>query len=284
MSLTDECNKSSVVFNMNCSMRMKDYVENCPDDLTTRDHSFAPLVLGHKLYDYGCEPRTISRIISENANLFPFVYAFITQDCLWSKLIKLASGNDHLGLLCKTLNKFRSSIRHNNDGNLLTAQTSFRRIFNTLFQAEVDPLLKLSESLEECLIVNCNRSEVSNLPINCSRNDVVLIASTGSQGRDPQVPLVLTSVDGTSFHLTLISSDRNLSLRYGPPFYGFWTIKNNGSRPLKDPTLEYQYNRNWKFLIYLSQRYLTEETKLRYLKYMGGQGILLPSTPKFLIY
>ena len=80
MSLTDECNESAKVFNMNCLMRMKDYVENCPDDLTTRDHSFTPLVFGHKLDDYGCEPRTISRTISENANLFPFVYAFITQD------------------------------------------------------------------------------------------------------------------------------------------------------------------------------------------------------------
>ena len=68
------------------------------------------------------------------------------------------------------------------------------------------------------------------------------------------------------------------------PFYGFWTVNYNGSRPLKDPTPEYQYNRNWKFLMYVSQRDLTEETKLRYLKYMGGQGIFLPRKPKALIY
>ena len=64
-----------------------------------------------------------------------------------------------------------------------------------------------------------------------------------------------------------------LSLRYGPPFFGFWTIRNDGSRAVKVPTVEYQYNRNWKFLIYVTQKDFTEDTKLRYLKYMGGQGI-----------
>ena len=37
--------------------------------------------------------------------------------------------------------------------------------------------------------------------------------------------------------------------------------------------LEYEYNRDWKVLIFVSQKDLNEETKLRYLKYMGGQGV-----------
>ena len=144
------------------------------------------------------------------------VYTLITQDSLLSKLIKLTPDNDHLGLLCRTLHKFRSNIRFNNDRNPLTARTTFQDIFNTLFQSQMDPLLKICESLEGCLIMNCNRSEVWNILIDCLRNDVILIASTGSQGGDPQVPFDLSSVNGTTFYLTLICGDANLSSRYGP--------------------------------------------------------------------
>ena len=56
-------------------------------------------------------------------------------------------------------------------------------------------------------------------------------------------------------------------------FFNFWTIKNDGSRAFRDTTLEYQYNRNWKFLLYVCQSDLQQETKLRYLRYMGGQGV-----------
>ena len=58
-----------------------------------------------------------------------------------------------------------------------------------------------------------------------------------------------------------MSTDGKISLRHGDPFFGFWTILNDGSRAKKDPTLEYQYNRVWKFLIYVSKSDLNEETK-----------------------
>ena len=273
LSLIEESYKSATSFNMNALMLMKDYVESCPDDMTAQDHSLAPLVFGHKLDGYGYEPCSISKTIAENGNLFPFVYAFITQDCLWSKLVQVASGNEDLRLICRILNKIRSGIRFTNHYNVSTAVSTFQNTFTTLFQNDQDPLFKLCENFEGCMVLNCPRSQVNNVALDCSRVDVLLISSTGSHGRDPQVPFELTSVNGTTFTLTLICADANLSLRYGDPFYGFWTVKNDGSRPVKDPLLEYQYNRTWKFLLYVSQKGLTEQTKLRYLKYMGGQGI-----------
>ena len=100
----------------------------------------------------------------------------------------------------------------------------------------------------------------------------MVVANEILGGRDMQILFLITSIHAT-FELTLISSDMQLSLRYGDPFFNFWTVKNDGSRAFRDATLEYQYNRNWKFLLYVFQKDLQQETKLRYLSYMGGQGV-----------
>ena len=97
--------------------------------------------------------------------------------------------------------------------------------------------------------------------------------ATESQFRDTQISFNLTSVNGKDFQLIFLSTEGKVSVRHGDPFFNFWTIINDGSRAKKDPTLEFQYNRTWKFLIYVSKTDLNEETKLQYLKYMGGQGI-----------
>ena len=273
LSIIEEHCKNAIVFNMNCLMQMKDYVENCPEDLTNQDRFLAPLVLGHRLDGYGREPCSMSKTLAEDPNLFPFVFALNSQNALWSKLTKLGKDNEEIQNLCRTLHKLNSNIRFANHRNPSTAISAFQTAFVALFQSVDDPLVKLCETFDGCVVFNCPRNGVLNVRLDCSRYDVVLFVSTGSHGRDPQIPFDLTSFNGNKFYLTLVCNENTLSLRYGPPFFGFWTIRNDGNRAVKDPTLEYQYNRNWKFLIYVSQQDLTEETKLRYLKYMGGQGI-----------
>ena len=150
--------------------------------------------------------------------------------------------------------------------------TAFHRAFNDIFQSQSELLVSLCHMLEGCQVVQCRRGEVDKIPIDCTRNDVVLVVATENQSRDCQILFDLT-VNSKNFHLTFLSSENKLSLRHGDPFFGFWTIVNDGSRAQKDPTLEYQYNRVWKFLIHVSKNDLKEETKLRYLKYLGGQGI-----------
>ena len=273
ISTIEENCKSAVVFDMESLMRMKDYVESCPEDVTNRDLGLAPLLLGHKLDGYGCEPRSIAKTIAQNSDFFPFVYVFISQDLLLSKLLKLSSGNDQLQLLCKTLYKLRANFCTRHPSKIQVLFRSFQEVFTAIFPTGSIPLSNIVETLENCSVKTCQRGEVTNVSIDCSRYDTLLFVATGSNTRDLQVPFELTSSNGTTFYLTFVSSDSTLSLRYGPPFYGFWTVKNDGSRPVKDPTLEYQYNRNWKYLLYVSKSDLNEETKLRYLKYMGGQGV-----------
>ena len=130
-------------------------------------------------------------------------------------------------------------------------------------------------------MVQCRRGEVDNVRIDCTRNDVVLFVATENQSRDSQIPFDRT-VNIKNFHSTFLSSGDKLSLRHGYPFFRFWTIHNDGSCAQKDPTLEYQYNRVWKFLIYVSKNDLNEETKLRYLKYLGGQGIFSVENTNYL--
>ena len=131
--------------------------------------------------------------------------------------------------------------------------TNSHRVFNELFSSELDPLISLCDMLEGCQVVHCQRGSVENIIIDCSRNDVVLVVATEAPARDYQTPFNLTSINGKNFQLTFISAEGKLSLRPGDPFFNFWTIKNDGSRAVKDPTLEYQYNRTWNFLIYVSK-------------------------------
>ena len=91
-------------------------------------------------------------------------------------------------------------------------------------------------------MVQCRRGEVDNIRIDCTRNDVVLVVATENQSRDCRIPFDLT-VNSKTFHLTFLSTENKLSLRHEDPFFGFWTIVNDGSRGQKDLTLEYQYNR-----------------------------------------
>ena len=194
ISTIEENCKSAVVFDMESLMRMKDYVESCPEDVTDRDLALAPLHLGHKHDDYGCDPRSVSKRISENCDLFPFVYAFITQDSLWSKLLKLTSDNENLQLLCKSLYKFRQYIWCRNNYSLPTVLRNFEEVFTALFPTGSIPLSNIVETLENCSVKTCQRGEVTNVSIDCSRYDTLLFVATGSNTRDLQVPFELTQV------------------------------------------------------------------------------------------
>ena len=269
LSILEESCRNAVVFDMESLMRMKDFVESCPEDMTSRDEYKRPLVFAHPLDGYGSEPTSIPKTICQNPALFPFVFAFIHQNSIWSKLTASSTEREQLVDVCHALHRLRlTKKRLSLPRTISLLQTSFRE----LFQPDASPLPALCERLEGCFVISCNRSELTGSVIDCSRHDVLFVACE-SHGRDTQVPFELTSANGMPFQLVFLANDEQLSLRYGPPFYGFWTVKNDGGRASKDPTLEYQYNRNWKFLLYISQNDLKEETKLRYLKYMGGQGV-----------
>ena len=276
-SLIEEHCKNAVVFNMRSLMDMKDYVETCPDDVTLRDDFKKPLVYGHKLDSYGSEPSVFPKGFSQEGSLFVFSHALLITDSLWSKLCRLCDENVNISEICKILNRLNASknLRHN------YANSSFinglQNAFNELFPTQIEPLVALCDSLEGCQVVTCARGAVDNISIDCNRNDVLLVVATESQSRDTQIPFNLTSANGKDFQLIFLSSDGKVSVRHGDPFFNFWTIINDGSRAVKDPTLEFQYNRTWKFLIYVSKSDFNEETKLRYLKYMGGQGIFFCS-------
>ena len=270
LSVIEENSKNAIVFNMNSLMRMKDFVENIGDDVTTQDDFKKPLVYGHQMDGYGFEPVSFPNLICQDSSVFNFSYPFLYIDLLWSKLCNVSENNSQLSEICRVLHTLRNNKRLQNIVSSVT--TAFHRAFNDLFQSQDEPLVSLCHMLEGCQVVQCRRGEVDNIRIDCTRNDVVLVVATGNQSRDCQIPFDLT-VNSKNFHLTFLSTENKLSLRHEDPFFGFWTIVNDGSRAQKDSTLEYQYNRVWKFLIYVAKNDLKEETKLRYLKYLGGQGI-----------
>ena len=269
MSIVEDHCKNAVLFGMGSLMRMKDFVECCPQDMTSADECRRPLIISHKLDDYGSEPVSIPKKICQISVLFPFVFVFLHQDSLWSKLTEVSTEREELATICQTLHR----LRHHKRFSVLKIINSLQNSFLELFQPGTQPLLALCERLEGCLVISCNRNELIGAIIDCSRHDTVLFVACETHGRDTQVPYELNSTNGKPFQLVFLANEEQLSLRYGPPFYAFWTIKNDGSRAKKDLMIEYQYNRNWKFLLYVSQNDLKEETKLRYLKYMGGQGV-----------
>ena len=226
--------------------------------------------MAHQLDGYGSEPIALPKTICRNSAIFPFVSAILHQDSLWSKLTAVSTEREELVKVCKALHRLR----------LTRKRLSVARIINNLqtavlqlFQPDAHPLPAMCEQLECFKVISCNRSELTGAAIDSSRHNVVLFVAYESHGRDSQVPFELFSTNGRTFQLVFLANEEQISFRYGTPFFGFWTVKNDGSRATKDPTLEYQYNRNWKFLLYISQNDLKEETKLRYLKYMGGQGV-----------
>ena len=272
VSAVEENCENATVFNMNSLMRMKDFVEKIGDDVSPQD-LVKPLAYGHKMDGYGVEPHVLPKGVAENSSAFLLSYAFSYNDLLWVKVCRASDDNVHCTVICKTLNRLRESkslkFNHTTSSILNTLQGAFSELFTT----PTDPFVALCDMLEGCQVVECRRGNVDSVTIDCARNDVVLVVATENPSRDRQIPFEITSANGKNFQLTLISTDGKISLRHGDPFFGFWTILNDGSRAKKDPTLEYQYNRVWKFLIYVSKSDLNEETKLRYLKYLGGQGV-----------
>ena len=269
MTVVEDHCSNAVFFGMGSLMRMKDFVESSSDDMTSADECRRPLIFSHKLDEYGSESVSIPRELCRISVLFPFVFAFLHQDSLWSKLTEVSTEREELAAICQAIHR----LRHHKSFSVLRISNGLQNSFLELFQPSTHPLPTLCEHLEGCLVISCNRNEVTGAIIDCSRHDTVLFVACETHGRDTQVPFELNSTNGKPFRLVFLANEEQLSLRYGPPFYGFWTVKNEGSRAKKDPMLEYQYNRNWKFLLYVSQNDLKEETKLRYLKYMGGQGV-----------
>ena len=177
-----------------------------------------PLVFGHKLDTYGCRPHSVHKSVSENENLFPFVYAFTTQDSLWSKLVNVSSEEGHIQTLRDILHKLSLKIRFCNNQNLPWALVKLRECFDALLQTEIDPLIQLCAKLEGCKVIKCTRVDVLNVSIDCSRFDVLLIVSTGSQGRDPQIPFKIALTNGTVFYLAFTAKNGQLSRKTWPSF------------------------------------------------------------------
>ena len=263
---------NSVVFGMDCLMKMKDFVESCPDDMKNKDYFKAPIVFGHTVDDYGQQPPTLPQKIFEDFDIFAFVVAFCTQDILWSKLVPNCEDNSDVHDVCVTLHKLRQNIRKSFAYIDTAAVNALTSAFENIFGSKTDAFVNICEILDGCMVVQIQRREF-DIRIDCTRNDVFVLASVGSAGRNTQIPFELTSINGHPFNLTLIVAENRASVRYGPPFFGFWTMSSDKHRPVKDPSLQEQYNRSWKYLVYVSKTTLPESTKLRYLTYMGGQGV-----------
>ena len=243
MSVVEDHCRNAVLFGMGSLMRMKDFVESCPDDMTSADECRRPLIFSHKLDDYGFEPVSIPKKICQISVLFPFVFAFLHQDSLWSKLTEVSREREELAIICQALHRLRQHKRF----SVLRIINGLQNSFLELFQPTTHPLPTLCERLEGCLVISCNRNELTGAIIDCSRHDTVLFVASETHGRDTQVPFELNSTNGKPFQLVFLANEEQLSLRHGAPFYGFWTVKNNGGRAKKDSMLEYQYNRNWNF-------------------------------------
>ena len=68
LSLIEEHCKNAINFNMNALMRMKDFVETCPEDVTDRDTK-QPLVYGHRLDGYGSELSVFPKGVSQESKI-----------------------------------------------------------------------------------------------------------------------------------------------------------------------------------------------------------------------
>ena len=274
LTAIEESCKDAIVFNMKALMHMKDYVESCPDDITAREDFKKPLTFGHKLDGYGCEPVQIPKLISQDVTLFPVVFAFVHNQSLWSKIIAMLRQHVEFENICKFIHRLRLCKSLHQRSTVPTIVNGLHSAFMQVLPGQNEILIEICEILEGSPVFNCHAADLPNLTIDCTRNDVLLIRNNWSSRRDTQIPFELTSINGKVFQLIFISSDNQLSFRHGSPFYNFWTVKNDGSRPCKDPTLEYQYNRTWKFLIYVCETEVNDDPKIRYLRFMGGQGVL----------
>ena len=138
-------------------------------------------------------------------------------------------------------------FKYNNSTSLVNGM---HNAFSELFPTQMEPFVSLCDTLEGCQVVKCARGAV-DISIDCKGNDVLLVVATEFQSRDTQIPFNITSANGKDFQLIVLTSEGKLRVRHGNSFFNFWTIINDGSRAKKDPTLEFQYNRTWKFLIYV---------------------------------
>ena len=80
-TIEDSC-KTSICFDMNSLMNMKDYVESCPDEISTQDEFKKPPIFGHKIDGYGFEPLQMPKTIIQDPNFFSFVFAFLPSPSL----------------------------------------------------------------------------------------------------------------------------------------------------------------------------------------------------------
>ena len=98
-TIEEHC-KNSTVFNMSSLMRMKDFVEKCPDDILNRDCFKKQLIYGHEMDGYGFEPCNFPKMFTQDPNLFTVSYSCLYNDLLWSKLCSCSGEADLLVELC----------------------------------------------------------------------------------------------------------------------------------------------------------------------------------------
>ena len=107
---------------------------------------------------------------SEGIGIFVFLYT----DLLWSKLVSNSRNNDTLVEICKHLHRLRQNKSPNQHVTTPARVTGLIYSFIVLFDTEIDPLIEICEGMTGCLVVHCRRTELSNLTVDCSRNDVVV--------------------------------------------------------------------------------------------------------------
>ena len=111
LTAIEESCKDATVFNMKALMNMKDYVESCPDEISSQDDFKKPLIFGHRLDGYGCEPLQVPKTILQEPNFFSLIFAFLYSPSLWSKLISLSQENEQLRNVCRIFGRIRNNKR-----------------------------------------------------------------------------------------------------------------------------------------------------------------------------
>ena len=201
LSLIEEHCENAIVFNMNTLMRMKDYVETCPEDVTNRDDYKKPLVYGHRLDGYGSEPSVFSKGVSQENNIFVFAHASLNNDSLWYKMCQLCDENDHISQICKILKRLEGKKSFHYNHTISSLVNCLQSAFAELFPPQAEPLVSFCELLEGCHVVHCHRGNVDTVRIDCARNDLILVVASDVQSRDSQIPFNLTSINGKNIQL-----------------------------------------------------------------------------------
>ena len=142
-------------------------------------------------------------------------------------MVEINCNVKHVGFenICKLIHRVRQSKSLQERSAIPTILNGLHSAFMDVFPGRSEILDEICEIVEGFSVFKCHAVDLPNLTIDCTRNDLLLVANNPSSRRDTQILFELTSITGKVFQLIFISSDNQLSFRHGSPFYSFGLLK-----------------------------------------------------------